>query len=77
MLLATKDIPDKMVCLAYANKTGLGCAFADEALQKISGAHPKVCLRAMERACRRGLIDYGVTLRSGWLTEKGKELLRP
>lgn len=36
----------------------------------------KVCWKAMERACDRDLIEYGTNLRSGWLTDKGKALLR-
>lgn len=35
----------------------------------------KVCYRAMERAERKGYIEYGVSLRSAWITDKGKELL--
>lgn len=41
-----------------------------------TGQPLKVCYRAMERAYRRGLVDYGVSLRSGWVTEKGKALIR-
>lgn len=35
----------------------------------------KVCYRAMERAHDRGLIDYGCTLRGGWVTQKGFDLI--
>lgn len=48
-----------------------------ELLAKRTGEHWKVCYSAMVRACDRGLIEYGTSLRSGWLTEKGKELLKP
>jgi hypothetical protein len=44
-------------------------------LMNRTGQCEKVCCRAMERACRSGLIEYGVTMRSGWLTDKGKALL--
>jgi len=36
---------------------------------------PKVAQAAMERAYDRGLVDYGVSLRSGWLTKAGLHLL--
>lgn len=29
----------------------------------------------MERASGRGYIDYGVSLRSGWVTDKGNQLI--
>lgn len=46
-----------------------------EALAAETGQPEKVCYRAMERAERRGLIEYGVSLRTGWLTPAGKTLL--
>ena len=46
-----------------------------EALAVETGQCEKVCFRAMERACDRGLIEYGVSLRTGWLTDKGRALL--
>jgi hypothetical protein len=39
-------------------------------------APEKVCLAAMDRACNRDLIEYGVSLRSAWPTEKGKQLIQ-
>ncbi len=51
--------------------------FADAVLQRQTGAPWKVIDAAMERASDRGLVDYGVTLRSGWLTDKGKALIAP
>ena len=49
--------------------------FADGVLIRETGAPPKVVEAALYRACERNLIDCGVTVRSGWLTEKGKALL--
>ena len=72
--MATKDITDVQVCLAYA-KANHKDGFADTLLERQTGQHPKVVFRAMERACDRGLIDYGVSLRAGWLTEKGMALI--
>lgn len=46
-----------------------------ETLMRDTGQCFKVCYRAMERAYDHGLIEYGTSLRSGWLTNKGKELL--
>jgi len=39
------------------------------------GCPEKVIYAAMERTYDHGLIECGVSLRSGWLTEKGKEFL--
>lgn len=44
-------------------------------LMERTGECFKVCYKSMERACDRDLIEYGVSLRSGWLTDKGKALL--
>jgi hypothetical protein len=41
------------------------------------GYPEKVVYAAIEREERRGFIDYGVSLRAGWLTPKGEaELAR-
>lgn len=48
-----------------------------EILAQWTGEPEKVCYRAIERASERGLIEYGVSLRTGWLSEKGKALLAP
>ena len=100
--MATKDISDRTVCLAYEQvrlrkiafdndclknvktimeavgkfKTALLCEYPYEILQKMTGQPAKVCYSAMERAAGRGYIEYGVSLRTGWLTGKGKELLK-
>lgn len=70
--MATKDITDRQVCLAYQQAHD---RFPSEILEATTGQCAKVCYRAMERAFRRGLIDYGTSLRSGWLTAKGLEVL--
>lgn len=46
-----------------------------EDLAEMHGCPEKVAYRACERAFGNGLIDYGVSLRTGWLTDKGKALL--
>lgn len=46
-----------------------------ELLMQRTGQPENVCYRACERAERHGLVEYGVSLRAGWLTQKGKALL--
>lgn len=72
--MATKDILDLTVCRAVQQARDTN-SFATEVLEEITGESPKVCYRALERAYRHGLVNYGVSLRTGWLTEKGLELL--
>jgi hypothetical protein len=49
--------------------------FPYEALAAETGQAEKVCYRAMERAYDRGLIECGVSLRTGWLTPAGRALV--
>lgn len=69
--MATKDITDRQVCEAY--RDAKACDFKDTdgsdcwpytLLQVRTGEPEKVCIRAMERAADRGLIDYGVSLQT-------------
>jgi len=84
MKLQTKDITDEMVCRAYERaeiQRGNGRVWRDYdypyvTLERETGACFKVCYRAMERACDRGYVECGVSLRTGWLTDKGKELIK-
>lgn len=77
----TKHISDLAVVRAVATYNATYAlstprmAFPYETLAEEFGCSQKVAYRACERACRHGLIEYGVSLRTGWLTEKGKELL--
>lgn len=73
--MATKDISDRQVCEAFAAYKQHGLPFADERLRQATGQPDKVLTAAMERAYGRRLIECGVTLRSGWLTDKGRALL--
>ena len=75
-----KDISDGQVCSAVldyqqAMKAGGDPAYPYEVLASETGQPEKVCYRAMERAMRRGLIEYGVSLRTGWLTREGLDLV--
>jgi hypothetical protein len=60
----------------YGIGPGHKSKWAYDYLMEITGQPFKVCYRAMERADDRKYIDYGVSLRSGWLTEKGENLLK-
>lgn len=80
--MATKHITDKQVCEAYAEAARQRGKNWDrpyempyEILERITGQPFKVCYRAMERAEERGFIEYGVSLRTGWLTESGLDLI--
>lgn len=65
-------VTDLQVLQAYADQ---GDGFADEKLMNSTGHCEKVCYRAMERVARKGYIDSGVSLRSGWLTQEGQAVL--
>ena len=70
-----KHITDHQVCAAYARCAGNGGRpWPYERLAEQCGAHINVAFRACERAHRRGLIEYGTSIRSGWLTDTGKEV---
>ncbi len=74
--MSRKNITDEMVCRAYEECKRINLdRWPYEILQEWTGEPEKVCYRAMERAEERGYIEYGTSIRSGWLTEKGEELL--
>lgn len=73
--MATKDVTDLQVCLAYRQRSLGRDEFPYGILSEQTGECQKVCYCAMERAHRRGLIECGVSLRTGWLTDKGRELI--
>lgn len=75
--MATKDITDNQVVRACWEFREKGFTSAHEYLVEITGENKKACLRAMQRSCGRGLIDYGVSLQAAWVTEKGKLYLEP
>ena len=73
----TSMICDRVVCRAYYTKKQRGdMVFATDILKAQYPDCPmKVIESALLRAEKRGLLDYGVTLRSGWLTDKGYALI--
>lgn len=73
--VSRKDVTDIAVVLACRDALNTSVVFADELLAARTGQPRKVCERAMERAVRRGLIEYGVSLRTAWPTPKGMALL--
>lgn len=76
--MATKDVTDKMVCAAVAQwRADRGGPWPYEILMSQTGEPFKVCYRAMERCDRHGFIEYGVSLRTSWLTPDGEKLLNP
>lgn len=74
--MATKDISDVQVLQAFVDaRAGNYAKWSYEFLAERTGQAEKVCYRAMERASNRGLVEYGVSLRTAWLTGEGKALL--
>lgn len=80
--MAMKDISDRQVLLAYmqsyCEREILGTQdyrFPYKILVEWTGQPEKICYRCMERADGRGLLCYGVSLRTGWIEPKGYALL--
>jgi len=74
--MATKDITDLQVLTAqreWLNNRGLHGYLR---LSIATGQCAKVCYFAMQRAHKRGLLEYGTSLRTAWITEKGGEMLK-
>jgi hypothetical protein len=80
--MARKDITDLMVVQAYAawrEQRDAGDPdrlYPYQALARATGEHENVAWRACERADAHGLLEWGVSLKGAWLTEKGKALLK-
>lgn len=72
--MKTADITDAQVCSAY-QMASTSERTAEIVLREMTGAPTKVCLSAMVRANDRGLIEFGVSLRTGWLTDAGRATL--
>lgn len=74
--MATKDVSDYQVLCAVEEATkNSHSEWSYDILERETGECTKVCYRALERAHRNGLIDYGVSLRTAWITEEGKKFL--
>jgi len=72
--MSTKDISDLEV-LEACRDWRTHHQFADALLAVRTEQHPKVAHRALERADRRRLIEWGVSLRTAWPTPEGFALL--
>lgn len=81
MIPATKrsDITDRDVCEAVAayQRDTAHSPFPYQLLAERFQCDEKLAYSACERAADRDLIEYGVSLRTGWLTEKGLAALAP
>lgn len=74
--MARRDVSDELVVKAvgrYAAVRPFG-DLPDRLLMEWTGQPAKVVERAMERALNHGLIEFGVSLRTAWLTPLGKQL---
>ena len=71
--MGRKDVTDRMILEAIRDRDTPTSTI--DLLMRRTGESEKVCYAAMERALARGLIDYGVSLRTAWATEAGKALL--
>lgn len=75
-----KRITDKMAVQAqwewrekmFANKRR---KYARQTLRDMTGRSLADCEKALERAVVRGYLDYGVSLRTAWLTDAGRKLI--
>lgn len=75
--MAIKDISDEQVCQAVQDSNDMAFVrWPHDLLQERTGQPEKVCYGAMERAYRNGLIDYGVSFKTSWLTQAGESLIR-
>lgn len=78
--MKTSDISDKAVCEAVRDsridRWDNGYRYPYDLLQQRFSAPFKVAWKALERAADRDFIEYGVSLRTAWLTEKGEQLLK-
>lgn len=71
-----KDISTLVVLAAYKKRWENDIHEpVDEILMGSLNAPEKVVYAAMERDSDNGYIEYGVSLRTGWLTEKGEQYL--
>lgn len=77
--MATKDVPDTLVCQVVSEMADEPSApdrhnLIDRLMER-TGQCEKVCYSAAFRSAGRDLIEYGVSVRWPWLTDKGNALL--
>ena len=69
-----------MVVLGYLEyvrrrETGDYAKCADDILKEMTKRPMRVIWRAMNRAYHRGFIECGVSIRTGWATQEGIEIV--
>jgi hypothetical protein len=70
--MSRKDITDEQVIMAcdeFQSRRYEGL-FVTDILMRDTGQPEKVCIAAMERAEKRGLIECGVSLRTAWVVKQ-------
>ena len=68
-----RDIPDKLILFA-CQQYHRGVAPTPEIA--LNGLYPaKLILSKMERLVEQDMIEYGVSLRTAWVTQKGRDAL--
>lgn len=71
------DITDRMVLESARDRAAIpGMPFITELLIARTGCPLKVAEAALRRTIARGLLDYGVSERTAWLTDHGMALLK-
>lgn len=77
--MAMKNITDLQVLVAVDHAKqlrGVGNEVWPDILLAETTEQPyKVCFRCLERAIERGYLEYGTSVRSAWITDKGHLLL--
>ena len=76
--MSRKSISDIAVLQAYVESKEMNFShriYPDEILKNRFNEPEKVVYSAMLRACKKDFIDYGVSLRCGWITEKGFDFI--
>jgi hypothetical protein len=73
---SSANISDKQVLAAIQKSHEMGFdKYCYEILAEESGCPLKVCYTALERVNDKGYIDYGVSVRTAWLTDEGEAVL--
>lgn len=76
--MSRKNVSDELIVCAVAKFQSQAHPHSQSVVEILAagtGQCEKVCIRAMERALGRDIIDYGVSLRCAFLTEKGEQIL--
>lgn len=80
-ILVNSKITDRLVCEAFVASQRYRKTHDEpwkwpyDYLMEWTGLSIDECEMAMEDACENDLVECGVSLRTGWLTERGKGLI--